>query len=297
MQLASCSKESHPAPGTTSAGTDSARIIDSPITSLDPGVSATLGDVAYGRDVKQKLDLNLIAGRDVSTPFVILLHGGAWSQGDKNDLASLVRFFLSQKINVANVNYRLTNTSSGSVRWTGILSDVNAAVSYITKHADSLKTRSRKYVIFGFSAGAHLALLHTYSYDSSNLISAVIGFGSPTKLNDIAWKANPYLGIAKQALPPLTGQSFTTDTSNTILKDLSPYFSSHFKATLLIHGDQDNVVPYSQSVLMHNELRMDGVASTFISLPHSGHSGEGASPTDLNDTWQTCAAWIKTYSR
>lgn len=294
IALASCSKDVRGV--TDPVETDSAAVINKPLPSLDAGTAISFSDLAYGIAPQQKLDLSLVAGRNTSTAFVILLHGGAWSAGDKKDLSGEARYFVSQGINVASVNYRLTSSSAASVRWPGILSDVNAAITYLSIHSDSLRTRDAGFVIFGLSAGAHLALLHSYSYDGDKLIAAVIGFGTPTKLNDPAWKKAPFLEVAEEALPPLTGQSFATDTANTTLEELSPYFGKDLKPTLLIHGDQDNIVPYSQSVLMHNELQTAGVASDFISLPHSGHSGEGASQTDLNNLLIRCSGWIKTYS-
>ncbi len=294
MHLCACSKAGPGAGG--SGGPDSTVIQPLSDTPLNTAAAATLADVSYGADAKQKMDIHLLAGRNNSTPLLILLHGGAWSAGDKNELKAIVDFFTGQGVNVANINYRLTNNSSSSVRWPDILSDIGNAVDFIRAQSATIGTRNSRFVLFGLSAGAQLALLHSYSYDSDGLVSAVIGFGTPTKFNDIAWKSNPFANVARQALPPLTGQNFTTDTSNSLLKKLSPYYSSRFKPTLLLHGDQDKEVPFSQSVLMKAKLETSGVASSFIPLPHAGHSGEGVNAQDYTNAFNACAAWVKKYS-
>ena len=52
----------------------------------------TLNNVSYGSDAAQKMDIYLPAGRKTdSTKMVIMVHGGAWIEGDKNDFNSFVQ--------------------------------------------------------------------------------------------------------------------------------------------------------------------------------------------------------------
>ncbi len=46
----------------------------------------TIVNMPYGADGSQKLDLGLPANRSSATPLVIVVHGGGWSAGDKNEL-------------------------------------------------------------------------------------------------------------------------------------------------------------------------------------------------------------------
>jgi acetyl esterase/lipase len=51
----------------------------------------TMLDVAYGTDPLQKMDIYLPANRSVtSTKVIVLIHGGAWTSGDKVDFNSAV---------------------------------------------------------------------------------------------------------------------------------------------------------------------------------------------------------------
>src|SRR3954452_19320439 len=67
-------------------------------------------DVAYGSDDLQKMDVYLPEGRtDTSTKIIIMVHGGAWTEGDKSDFNDAVTVLQSQLDNFAlfNINYRL----------------------------------------------------------------------------------------------------------------------------------------------------------------------------------------------
>ena len=59
----------------------------------DPGsaTAETMMDVSYGTHAQQKMDIFLPANRTtVDTRVMILIHGGAWSSGDKSDFTQYV---------------------------------------------------------------------------------------------------------------------------------------------------------------------------------------------------------------
>ena len=56
-----------------------------------------------------------------------------------------------------------------------------------------------------------------------------------------------------------------------VTKDSAPF--------LIMHGEEDRVVPIGQSELLDEALRKAGVESTFVRVPGNGHGGPGfASP-------------------
>lgn len=50
--------------------------------------SKSIMNVSYGASAEQKMDVYLPANRSVSTPVVMLLHGGGFVAGDKNEFTS-----------------------------------------------------------------------------------------------------------------------------------------------------------------------------------------------------------------
>lgn len=256
-------------------------------------------DVSYTAhaDPQQEMDVWLVKNRTEHTPLVVLLHGGGWLAGDKAGFKGFVDFFISKRINVININYRLATAGPGSPTYQDMMLDIDNALKHIQKSASKWNIRKNQYVLWGASAGAHLALLYGYKYDKSNLVSAVCGIGTPTKLNDKSWNIPPFKNVGEMTFGRLTGKKWTGDTSSTEMINASPYYSKVFKPTFLIHGEKDEVVPPVQSLSMHDLLQHRGIESKYLVLKGAQHSGEGVTSQIFLSTLDQCAGWIKKYSR
>jgi acetyl esterase/lipase len=225
-----------------------------------------LQDLKYGPYLQNTLDLYLPAGRDTSTPFLILLHGGAWVHGDKSEFYSdYAERFLKKGWCVANINYRLL---SDSVTGENILSDVNAAIGFVNDHAKEYGT-GENFTLVGYSAGGHLALLYAYT-NNSYRINSVISFAGPTNLNDPRFKHLVDSGWNSSYLYPLLlGESFSPDGKPAIA--LSPIYHVKNIPTLIIHGTDDNIVPFYQSLQLSDSLETKGVKHLLVPVEGEKH--------------------------
>ncbi|HQW85484.1 MAG TPA: alpha/beta hydrolase, partial [Ferruginibacter sp.] len=123
-------------------------------------------DTSYGTDAKQKMDIYLPSGRNSSTKLIVMIHGGAWQAGDKNDF-NYMKNLLSTKwpdVAIANINYRLASNTA-NIHHTEIMSDISAAVNFMAVNKTSFVI-SDTMAMIGESAGAHLALLYTYAFNT-----------------------------------------------------------------------------------------------------------------------------------
>src|SRR5579872_5042194 len=84
-------------------------VVVTPVNANGPFITYT--NVLYGTDtVQQILDVDLPLVRDtINTPVIILIHGGAWTVGEKEDFigTGLDTFFTANGCAVVNMNYRL----------------------------------------------------------------------------------------------------------------------------------------------------------------------------------------------
>ena len=174
-----------------------------------PLPARSLDNVRYGADTAQVLDVRLPAGRSSSTPVVMFIHGGAWEGGDKavftpTDLSK----FTARGYATVNINYRLASVPL-NIHDPMLNDDVTAALDYVAAHATEYVVSSGKFALVGHSAGAHLALLEAYKYNSSRRIKAVASLSGPTDFNSAEFLAIPdvmgilerYLGVTKAAQP------------------------------------------------------------------------------------------------
>ncbi len=247
-----------------------------------------ISDVSYGTDTKQKMDIYLPANRNISvTPLVILIHGGGWTEGDKQDF----NFFITElqkrlpAYAIANINYRLAYNTNNLFPTQE--NDIKSAVDFLLNKSGEYKI-SNQFAIIGASAGAHLSLLHSYKYNTNSNIKAVVSLFGPTEL--VSLYNNPPNPSITLLLTGVTGG--TPATHATIYQQSSPYnfVSSQSCPTLLFHGGNDPLVPASQSSLLKDKLVANGVINQYIFYPSEGHGWTGA---NLTDTFDKIEAFLK----
>ncbi|TBU77129.1 hypothetical protein DNK06_02565 [Pseudomonas daroniae] len=127
--------------------------------------------------------------------------------------------------------------------------------------------------IWGASAGAHLAALA--AFDSPLPVRALVGWFGAYDLStlladasypDIAAAAGKLLGCAP------------AECSRAVSQAASPLarLGRRAPASLLIHGDDDRVVPPAQSVAMAEALRRQGAEVGLVLIPAVGHGLVGS---------------------
>lgn len=110
------------------------------------------GDIAYGSDPRQVMDLTPARGTGPG-PILVMVHGGAFRMGDKSDLPVWPEL-PDAGIAVVRVNYRL----SGSAKWPAQGEDCLAAIVHLQREGAALGLDPARIVLMGQSAGAFLAV-------------------------------------------------------------------------------------------------------------------------------------------
>jgi acetyl esterase/lipase len=136
-------------------------------------VGLTVRDVPYLKDTLPKHRLDLFRPKQPQAPILIFVHGGGWTEGDKalaigdvDVYGNIGRYYASQGILTAIINYRLLNPSEPpgdrSLTLDDQLSDVASSVAWVHKNAKTFGGDANKVFLMGHSAGAqliaHLAL-------------------------------------------------------------------------------------------------------------------------------------------
>lgn len=122
-----------------------------------PAGARLLRDVAYGTDGKQRMDVYLPA-QAAGAPVIFMVHGGAWSLGDKGAQAVVenkVAHWIAKGFIFISSNYRLLPEAAPVEQG----QDVAKALATAQARAAAWGGDPAKFIVMGHSAGAHLAAL------------------------------------------------------------------------------------------------------------------------------------------
>lgn len=259
---------------------------DSSVVKNDTLPAANYIDVSYGTDDKQKLDVYLPASRNENTRLIVITHGGGWNSGDKSNLDGQIAEIQKRLPGyaIANLNYRLIRTDGNYFPTQE--NDVNSAITFL-KNKTADYNISQNFILMGYSAGAHLSLLQGYKHSDVLQPRGIISFFGPTDLEKLYLDAEVSIpGALKYVL------NATLDINPNLFYESSPinYVTSSSAPTLMLHGDQDQLVPVNQAYTLQNKLEDAGVFNKLIVYPGQGHGWSGA---DLQDSFSQVEAFIK----
>lgn len=256
-------------------------------TLTNPGLEEqTLSNVSYGSDAALRMDIYLPAGRKTdSTKLVIMVHGGAWLEGDKNDFAPYVAI-LKQRLPgyaIANINYRLATTSGNFFPTQE--NDMKAAVDFLFEKTTEYNI-SKKIVLLGASAGAHMSLLQAYKYANPK-IKAVISYFGPTDMVSLYNTASVNAKIGLQLL--LGG----TPAISSLYQQSSPanFVDAQDPPTIIFHGAADPIVNVAQSTLLRDKLQAAGIVNQLTVFPGLAH--DVWPPAIMNETFSKIEVFLK----
>jgi acetyl esterase/lipase len=243
---------------------------------------------SYGKSPECVADLRLPAGEPLGA--VVILHGGYWRERYRRDLMEpLAEALVTLGLATWNVEYRRVG-SGGGVPQT--LDDVAAAIDCVATLLSERCHRGVPLVLLGHSAGGHLALAaagrHTHRGDPGSALAGVVSLGGVCDLEEAArlrlsnGAALDFVGGGPDALPDLYAEA----SPPRLLPLRVPY--------LLLHGLQDDSVPWQLSAQFHELARAAGDTGELELLEGVGHFEVIDPHTPSN---QRAQSWIAAIAR
>jgi len=123
----------------------------------------SLKNIAYGPHPQQAMDVYFPTQPltdKTPAPLIVMVHGGAWTIGDKNNAAVVkhkVDYWSKQGWIFISINYRLVPNATLQQQ----TQDIAEALIYIQNQAPNWHADPKRLVLMGHSAGAHLVSLLT----------------------------------------------------------------------------------------------------------------------------------------
>jgi acetyl esterase/lipase len=190
---------------------------------------------------------------------VVVLHGGAWRFGSRDDVACFAEVLAGHGFTAIAAEYRLL----GEAAWPAQIDDVTAVIEWVAENATTLGVRGDAIVVEGFSAGGHLALLAGARVPA---VAAVVAFFAPPSLHKPADAPGP--DSAAMLLGP--GADPVAATAASPIAHVTPSYPPCF----LLSGTADFLVPPQATWALFETLRAHGVPAELHI--YSGHTHEFA---------------------
>ena len=238
--------------------------------------------------VELKLDVYQPRGAAAPTPTLMYIHGGGWTNGNKESSALTFLPYLEMGWAVLNVEYRMADDALAPAA----VEDCRCALRWIYRNAEQYNFDVDAIVVTGGSAGGHLSLTTGFLPASAGLdrqcpgdrrrtwttgntstaelnVAAVINWYGITDVYDLAHDTP---GVSGNFTEAWLGSRADRDD---VAKRVSPttYVRRGLPPVLTIHGDADPIVPYKHATRLHEALDAAGVPNQLVTIPGGGHGG------------------------
>jgi len=236
-------------------------------------------DIEYVQTPTGNSSLDIYTPSDKSPhPLVVLIHGGSWMAGSKNDFRDDARTLAGMGYTAATIDYRLVR--EGTNRFPAAVEDVRCAIKFLKANADRYGIDRHRIAAYGFSAGGHLAsMLGTSarvggldgtncSIDSEDAsVNSVVSYYAPLDLRSTEGLDFGQVGVILGflgTLPEFNPRLATLASPVAHINAQTPPF-------FLVHGDADKVVPLRSSVEFVDALRQAGRMGEVVVMPGLDH--------------------------
>ncbi|BAP30231.1 esterase/lipase [Chryseobacterium sp. StRB126] len=234
-------------------------------------------------------------------PVLIYVHGGGWIEGNKeihadNYVENTIKKLTTRQYAIISINYTLLNKNT---HFPLPLEDTKDAVRWVRKNAEKYNFDTNNIGLFGASAGAHLSLMAAYSPDNtfkgspelspySAKVNYVIDHYGPADLNKlfhtklgtipvslVKMISKKIVDLQQGLVKGISGYDLNKDQDGATeyLKTISPVnYTSTAVPTLIVQGNQDKIVPLSQSKKLYRKLKRANIETSLLVIDKGVHS-------------------------
>lgn len=198
-------------------------------------------------------------------PSVLLIHGGAWKRGDREQVTSLAERIAGRGYLVMNTTYRLVP------QWIfpAQLEDVQEALRWMRSPAGTARGIDPTRIgTFGYSAGGHLAALAGHIADSPRYgdpltrVRAIVAGGTPADLT---------LYEGGHLVPAFIGGPKSEKLAQFQLASPVTHVNAGDPPVFIYQATLDDYVPYEQAEHYKAVLDANGVTNELFVIRGHGH--------------------------
>lgn len=252
------------------------------------GLVEMLADIQYAAPDGQPLKLHIVKPWKQSAPrkypLVVFVQGSSWTKPNQYwEIPQLSRLARRGFV-VATVTHR----SCFEAKAPAFLVDVKSAIRFLRANAEQYDIDPDRVCIWGTSSGGNAALLVGMTGDDpafesgdwagySTKVQAVVDCFGPTDLMRM-WEVQYADAVARDgALFFALGGADTADAARATMTQISPIHYAvpgrDYPPFLMLHGDADPVVLYSDTQRLYDRLSESGYDVELVKVTGAEHEG------------------------
>ena len=231
---------------------------------------------------------------------ILLIHGGSWAGGDKAEEELRCRLLASHGYIAVSINYTLwCGENDAEYDVTTVLDEIDSALAFIADFTADMGINTDRAALGGYSAGAHLALLYSYTRNGTAPleIKFAASLAGPLDLSTEIWGYEMAAALARIMSSDITAENPpTAKEADEILIPYSPtnQVNENTPPTLIVQGKKDDVVPPTNATSLAEKLSEYSIDYTYKELESSDHS-LSQNPIGHLGFYKTVLNYCKTY--
>ena len=256
-----------------------------------------VGDIEFAAPDGISLKLHLIKpwkrAEPQRYPLVVFVQGSSWTKPNQYWEIPQLSLLAKRGFVVATVTHR----SAFEAKAPAFLIDVKSAIRFLRAHAEEYDIDPERVCVWGTSSGGHTALLVGMTGDDpafendvcpgvSDRVRAVVDCFGPTDLMRMVEVQYADYPVDDGALFVALGGGRTADAMRETMTRISPIHYAEagkdFPPFLILHGDADPVVLYSDTERLYNRLTELGYEADLVRVTGAEHEGSFWSEAVLN---------------
>lgn len=229
-------------------------------------------DVVYGHKAGMALTYDILAPEEPNGAAVVFVVSGGWYSVwiPPERVIGMFQFLLDEGFAVIPVRHG----SSPRFKVPEAVADVRRAVRHIRLNANHNRINPDRIGVWGQSAGGQLGLMLGLAGDdgdensedpverTSNRVAAVVAY---YPLTDLRGLSGP-----NERVPAFEFKAEEEPNVSPIV-----FVSEDDAPVLLVHGDEDSIVPIEHSHNLHQAMQEMSLDVKFVTIEGAGHSFEG----------------------
>lgn len=226
-------------------------------------------NLKYGEHKRQKMDVFLPSNYPANSPVVLIVHGGAWTLGNKEHMIQIQKMLFNHHIPSINMNYRLVSKSK-KITYREQLEDIKSVIAKFNELAGKAELQPNNYILLGESAGGHLSLL--YGYQHPDQVKKIISLSGPTDFYSPEYLNSFYSKYSSPTIQKVVGEKFDRQNLSEEFKKASPIANISNVPTLFFQGNTDFLVNQKQGFALDSALTAQNIPHKFIFMKKTGHA-------------------------